>query len=190
MTTDADYLRMFARQLRDATDARDLPCKPADRIERIAADLDGARVVRIPEGWKLVPLEPTMRMVGVGIEAYNGKCETAYRAMVLAAPEPPVGELNVAEQTDLDYAMARLFEITPPAPGEGAKSVREIADRAVWAYRLMENERDGALRQRADWKAAYEGEVERPQCYYAEWMPYQKGQAAKTEALEKQVAGA
>lgn len=30
---------------------------------------------------------------------------------------------------------------------------------------------------------------ERPQAYYAEWMPYQKGQAAKTEALEKQVAG-
>jgi hypothetical protein len=25
--------------------------------------------------------------------------------------------------------------------------------------------------------------------YYAEWMPYQKGQAAKTEALEKAAAG-
>lgn len=25
---------------------------------------------------------------------------------------------------------------------------------------------------------------------YCEWMPYQKGQAAKTEALEKQLAGA
>lgn len=25
--------------------------------------------------------------------------------------------------------------------------------------------------------------------YYAEWMPYQKGQAAKTEQLEKQIAG-
>jgi hypothetical protein len=31
---------------------------------------------------------------------------------------------------------------------------------------------------------------ERPVGHYAEWMPYQKGQAAKTEALEKQVAGA
>ena len=28
---------------------------------------------------------------------------------------------------------------------------------------------------------------ERPQGYFCEWMPYQKGQAAKTEALEKQV---
>ena len=26
-----------------------------------------------------------------------------------------------------------------------------------------------------------------PDCYYCEWMPYQKGQAAKTEALEAQI---
>lgn len=31
---------------------------------------------------------------------------------------------------------------------------------------------------------------ERPHGPYCEWMPYQKGQAAKTEALEKQIAGA
>lgn len=29
---------------------------------------------------------------------------------------------------------------------------------------------------------------EAPQSNYCEWMPYQKGQAAKTEALEKQIA--
>lgn len=29
-----------------------------------------------------------------------------------------------------------------------------------------------------------------PEGFRCEWMPYQKGQAAKTEALEKQVAGA
>jgi hypothetical protein len=34
-----------------------------------------------------------------------------------------------------------------------------------------------------------EGEP-KPNGYYAEWMPYQKGQAAKTEALEQQAAGA
>lgn len=28
---------------------------------------------------------------------------------------------------------------------------------------------------------------ERPAGYFAEWMPYQKGQAAKTEALESQL---
>lgn len=28
-----------------------------------------------------------------------------------------------------------------------------------------------------------------PNGYYCEWMPYQKGQAAKTEALEQKLAG-
>ena len=37
----------------------------------------------------------------------------------------------------------------------------------------------------------YQGasESERPQGHFAEWMPYQKGQAAKTEELEKQLSG-
>jgi hypothetical protein len=34
----------------------------------------------------------------------------------------------------------------------------------------------------------YQGEGERPSSNYAEWMPYQQGQAAKTEAAEKQLA--
>lgn len=35
----------------------------------------------------------------------------------------------------------------------------------------------------------WHGEGEAPPYPYCEWMPYQKGQAAKTEALEKQIAG-
>jgi len=31
--------------------------------------------------------------------------------------------------------------------------------------------------------------VERPAHHFAEWMPYQKGQAAKTEQLESQLSG-
>ena len=31
----------------------------------------------------------------------------------------------------------------------------------------------------------FQGEGERPSHKFAEWMPYQKGQAAKTEQLEK-----
>lgn len=42
-----------------------------------------------PEGWKLVPVEPTPEMIGKGIIAYDGKCESAYRAMLAAAPSPP-----------------------------------------------------------------------------------------------------
>jgi hypothetical protein len=33
----------------------------------------------------------------------------------------------------------------------------------------------------------YQGDTDRPSSYYAEWMPYQRGQAAKTEAIEKQL---
>jgi hypothetical protein len=33
----------------------------------------------------------------------------------------------------------------------------------------------------------YQGDTDRPSRYFAEWMPYQQGQAAKTEALEKQM---
>lgn len=35
----------------------------------------------------------------------------------------------------------------------------------------------------------WQGEGERPIGNFAEWMPYQKGQAAKTEELEKQIKG-
>ena len=34
----------------------------------------------------------------------------------------------------------------------------------------------------------YQGDGEKPASFYCEWMPYQQGQAAKTEALEKQLA--
>jgi hypothetical protein len=33
----------------------------------------------------------------------------------------------------------------------------------------------------------YQGEGERPACSYCEWMPYQLGQAAKTEAVIAEV---
>ena len=36
--------------------------------------------------------------------------------------------------------------------------------------------------------ALFQGDGVRPSDRYAEWMPYQQGQAAKTEALEKQLA--
>ena len=35
----------------------------------------------------------------------------------------------------------------------------------------------------------YQGDSERHSSQYAEWMPYQQGQAAKTEALEAKLQG-
>ena len=43
-------------------------------------------------GWKLVPVVPTDKMIGAGIEAYRGKCEESYRAMLEAAPPAPAAE--------------------------------------------------------------------------------------------------
>jgi hypothetical protein len=34
----------------------------------------------------------------------------------------------------------------------------------------------------------YQGDGQKPSSQYAEWMPYQQGQAAKTEQLEKKLA--
>jgi hypothetical protein len=36
----------------------------------------------------------------------------------------------------------------------------------------------------------WQGDGERPAEFFAEWMPFQKGQAAKTEALEKAASAA
>lgn len=70
-----------------------------------------------PEGWKLVPIEPTEEMLGFGLDGWNGfagprnKMCNAYRRMVAASPAPPVeGEadltreaLKKAEQAIVDW---------------------------------------------------------------------------------------
>jgi len=45
--------------------------------------------MNIPEGWKLVPVEPTEEMKGAGGEAYSFNVENIYAAMLAAAPVPP-----------------------------------------------------------------------------------------------------
>lgn len=49
----------------------------------------------IPEGWKLVPIEPTIEMEEAGAKG-SGEDSTdcalgAWKAMLAAAPEPPLG---------------------------------------------------------------------------------------------------
>lgn len=72
------------------------------RIPELAAERDQLRAelekVRVPEGWKLVPVEPTREMLDRGSHNVNcnyhyGTMETiakhAYKAMLTAAPTPP-----------------------------------------------------------------------------------------------------
>jgi hypothetical protein len=72
------------------------------RIPELEAQRDQLRAelekVRVPEGWKLVPVEPTREMLDRGSHNVNcnyhyGTMETiakhAYKAMLTAAPTPP-----------------------------------------------------------------------------------------------------
>jgi hypothetical protein len=47
-----------------------------------------AKQVRVPEGWKLVPVEPDEYMCNAGISAFCGGGRV-FQAMVNAAPQPP-----------------------------------------------------------------------------------------------------
>lgn len=49
--------------------------------------------MNIPDGWKLVPLDPTEEMINQGVSAFGG----VYRAMIDAAPTPPAQDEPVAE---------------------------------------------------------------------------------------------
>ncbi|MCM2546151.1 hypothetical protein ACVCII_04255 [Burkholderia glumae] len=74
-----------------------------DSIKAVCADfalLTSPRAA-VPEGWKLVPIEPTSEMVSAGEHvAYSDVAyappEIAYRAMLDAAPAAPVAEAEPA----------------------------------------------------------------------------------------------
>jgi len=66
-------------------------------LENVKAERDQLRAelekLRVPEGWKLVPVKPTEKMVEVGYAAINCKATSptrlAWNAMITAAPTPP-----------------------------------------------------------------------------------------------------
>ena len=85
---------------------------PAQQPVSVADELPPA----IPAGWKLVPVEPTPGMVLEGeaeVERHDFlRLDHAYRAMLAAAPTPPVATLRLPEpMTDgeiSDYARAMV----------------------------------------------------------------------------------
>ena len=60
------------------------------------ANIESARGAQsaAPEGWKLVPIEPTLEMVEAGTKIRHGSINTAiiWMHMILAAPTPPKEE--------------------------------------------------------------------------------------------------
>ena len=61
-------------------------------IDRLEAELAALRAspASAPEGWKIVPVEPTGEMVDAGIRSLG--TADKFRAMLAAAPTPPVSE--------------------------------------------------------------------------------------------------
>lgn len=91
--------------------------------------------------------------------------------------------------TKIEPTIGRVVWFWPPAP------LRDSQPRAATIASVLNNGRVniGYL----DWNGVHRNAVEvllvqdgepRPADGFCEWMPYQKGQAARTEALEKTVA--
>ena len=94
-----DQAASLLRRIPELETARDVAVELAAQY---AAERDQLRAelekVRVPEGWKLVPVEPTREMLDRGSHNVNcnyhyGTMETiakhAYKAMLTAAPTPP-----------------------------------------------------------------------------------------------------
>lgn len=65
----------------------------------------------VPEGWKLVPVEPTTEMLRAGVDVAVGALPI-YRAMLDAAPTPPAGEVRTVPDGLLDRIESAIKRIT------------------------------------------------------------------------------
>lgn len=84
--------------------------RAVEAIKQLAAAQQGA-----PEGWKLVPVEPTVTMQQAALKHVTRQHQTRdiYAAMLAAAPQPPVA----AQLDDIDVAdMAQAVDSTEAAP--------------------------------------------------------------------------
>ena len=90
-----------------------------DQLERELALLK-ASPVGAPEGWKLVPVVPTHAILDVmfdaGIDRHDGDLTILYRAILAAAPTPPVSEdRKDAELLDYIQNHGATIQIVPMA---------------------------------------------------------------------------
>ena len=90
-----------------------------------------------PEGWKLVPFEPTDAMIECGCRALGALygqygASEAYRAMLAAAPTPPVSEdRKDAERSRFmldDPTRQRVRELFERLPVMSLSAARAVID--------------------------------------------------------------
>ena len=102
-----------------------------DQLERELALLK-ASPVGAPEGWKLVPVVPTHAILDVmfdaGIDRHDGDLTILYRAILAAAPTPPVSE-------DKDKIIAAANALENIASTSSSTRIRRVANEALTAIR-------------------------------------------------------
>lgn len=86
--------RSLDRGCVDSGIAANLADAAADEIERLRTVAPAVQEWRTPEGWKLVPVEPTPDMVSAGMKhrelsRHMYVAADSYRAMLAASPSPP-----------------------------------------------------------------------------------------------------
>jgi hypothetical protein len=72
-------------------------------VSEIRADLEARAGEAVPQGWKLVPLEPSNKMTAVGQEhRYESvwSIGAIYREMIAHAPIPPTGDAAGKDSVD------------------------------------------------------------------------------------------
>ena len=94
----------------------------------------------VPEGYVLVPVEPTLEMFNAGgdafFTAYTGTATSSpdrvYKAMIAAAPTPPVSE-------DKDKIIAAANALENIASTSSSTRIRRVANDALTAIRARRN---------------------------------------------------
>ncbi len=85
----ADWLKRAYRQLQDFYTVHNMEAAYVAG-QHSAATPAAVSAPSVPEGWKLVPVQPTETMVIAGYDAYG--VHECYAAMLAAAPQAPAGE--------------------------------------------------------------------------------------------------
>ena len=106
LSMDKEEFAALRRMIQGAENAESLPgIKPAPALDSVATNSDSlpGNSPVIPDGWVMVPVEPTAEMISSGIAAHYersqiqihdrpapGPMEFAYVAMLAAAPQQEV----------------------------------------------------------------------------------------------------
>lgn len=83
-----NYEHTWATIQRVSDGTYDDPYAENERLRARVAELEAAQQGSVPDGWKLVPVEPDEYMLNAGMSAFctGGR---VFQSMVEAAPQPP-----------------------------------------------------------------------------------------------------